>query len=149
MKARFVKIVENEAEASYSRHNMHFKYLNPTPKEKAALVEQAKGWSIIRYSSTEYDHEEYGSYTDTNPPKLIPLTELNDFVLINGEYYYVEAGTVIVEDGKIIGVAMTDGVIYADDNGSDSCKSRSVHESGRQTERESSSYKLVRNESIE
>ena len=127
---------------------MHFKYLTPTPEEEAALIEQAKQYSIIRYSHTEYDHEEYGSFSETNPPKIIPLTELNDFVLINGEYYYVEAGTVIVEDGKIIGVAMTGGVIYIDGKASDHCESSSVHESGRQTEYETSSYKLVRNESI-
>ncbi len=145
MKARFVSIVETEAEASYSRHNMHFKYLDLTPEQEAALIEQAKQYSIIRYSHTEYDHEEYGSYTDTKPPKIIPLTELNDFVLINGEYYYVEAGTVIVEDGKIIGVAMTGGVMYTDDNGSDFCNTKSVHESGRQIEYGSSTYKLVRN----
>lgn len=149
MKARFVTIVENEKEASYSRHNMHFKYLNLTPEQEAALIEQAKGWSIIRYGYTEYEHDEYGSYTDTNPPKVIPLTELEDFVLIRGEYYYVEAGTVIVEDGKIIGVAMTEGVIYTDERDNGSWKSSSSYESGRQTEKSTSTYKLVRNEDIE
>lgn len=146
MKARFVTVVNTEAEADYSRHGMHFKYLHPTEMEYADLVEQAKRYSLIRYKHTEIEHEEYGSFSDTEAPKIIPLTELNDFVFIDNSYYYVEAGTVIVDDGKIIGVAMTCEVLYVDSETKSSYESKCTYESGRQTNRETSTYKLVKNE---